>query len=208
MEKTSNALVVALVAAQASVGQVTKEAKNTFHGYKYASSESMIEAAQEALNKHGLAVSAMRWSTSQVPPVKEGEVATSKLSVSYALLHESGQRLEFYTETAVVPEKGRPLDKAEAGALTLNLAYFLRGLLLISRDDETTSVETRNDNKVTAPKAEAPAVDAAPWIAKIKSAADQATLTNIGKEITAAKMSAVPTIREAYMVAYNGFAAK
>ena len=56
----------------------------------------------------------------------------------------------------VLPEKGRPIDKAEAGARTYALSYFLRDLLLIPRVDEGSDVDQRDDRdrsgRATAPR--------------------------------------------------------
>jgi hypothetical protein len=47
------------------------------------------------------------------------------------------------TKWPFAEEKGRPLDKALAGALTSSLGYWLRSLLLVPRDDE--EMDKRDD---------------------------------------------------------------
>ena len=46
----------------------------------------------------------------------------------------------------IIEDKGRPLDKALAGALTTSLAYYLRDLLLIPKQDEN-QVDKRDDTR-------------------------------------------------------------
>jgi hypothetical protein len=146
--KKHSSLAAALVAAQKDADAVSKSSKNTFHGYKYASAEALIAEARESLSENGLALMPVCWKI--VPSEVAGP--SSKIVVDYLLMHEAGDTRALQFETSVIPEKGRPQDKAEAAALTLNLGYTLRGLLLLPREDETASVETRDDR----PKSNAP----------------------------------------------------
>lgn len=145
MSETNGAkLAAALVVAQRAAQAVGKDATNAFHKYKYASSEAIIEEARGALNGAGLTVLTTSWSL--VPLATTEESAQQALvRVTYRILHESGESMDCPTESYVVPEKGRPWDKAHAGALTTSLAYFLRGLLLLPREDEETAVDRRDD---------------------------------------------------------------
>lgn len=175
-------LYAALVRAQADVRPVEKDSTNTFHKYKYASGDDVIASARSALNTHGLAVLALRWQVSEAPtwyidwqpdptdptpdpkqkrhlPVKVEDIAI-RLAVHYRLVHESGESLDFDPfSVPVLPEKGRPIDKAEAGARTYALSYFLRDLLLIPRVDEGTDVDQRDDREY---RARAPRPQAVP----------------------------------------------
>jgi len=135
-------MAAALVAAQRHAQAVAKASKNSFHGYKYASAEALIEESRLALGEAGLAVMPVNW---VVVPVSDLEGVKSKVQVTYMLVHESGASVTATTETSVLPEKGRPQDKAEATALTYNLGYYLRGLLLLPREEE--SVDTRDDRQ-------------------------------------------------------------
>lgn len=128
------ALFTALIAAQKAASAVEKGSKNTFHKYAYASAESIICEAREALSECGLAVITTDWL-----------VRDERMHVVYLLVHGSGESMEFRTSTAVIPDKGRPLDKAEATALTYNLGYFLRGLLLLPRVEQGTQADERDD---------------------------------------------------------------
>lgn len=136
-------MAAALVAAQRHAQAVAKASKNSFHGYKYASAEALIEESRAALGEAGLAVMPVNW---VVVPVTDLEGVKSKVQVTYMLVHESGASVTATTETSVLPEKGRPQDKAEATALTYNLGYYLRGLLLLPREEES-SVDARDDRQ-------------------------------------------------------------
>lgn len=135
-------MAAALVAAQKHAQAVAKTSKNTFHGYKYASAEALIAEGREALADNGLAVMPIEW---RVLPVEGIEGVRSKVEVTYMLVHESGASVSAKCETSILPEKGRPQDKAEATALTYNLGYYLRGLLLLPREEPGTSVDARDD---------------------------------------------------------------
>lgn len=145
----------ALVAAQRAASAVTKDAKNQFHGYKYASAEAVIEEARHALNDAGLALTLLGWDR---VPVLSGDHQHPRVEVRYRLVHESGVAVDVSASSYVIPEKGRPPDKAEAGALTTNLSYVLRALLLLPREEEGTSPDTRDDREYSpgrpAPRAE------------------------------------------------------
>lgn len=149
---SEKSLAAALIAAQQAAQGVTKDSKNEFHRYKYASSEAIIEEARAALSSAGLAVLTLGW--------KPSEDKTT-MCVRYRLLALSGELLDFECSTAIVPEKGRPQDKAEATALTYSLGYFLRGLLLLPRVDAEHEVDKRNDTGKEA-KPAVPAAESGP----------------------------------------------
>lgn len=138
----------ALVAAQRAAKAVTKDATNTWHNYKYASAEALIEEARGALGEAGLALVTVGWEWHPYTPPEagfaEGE-PTGRMVVHYALVHEGGEQLETQCSTPVIPERGRPDDKAEATSLTYNLGYYLRALLLLPRVNAAEDVDQRND---------------------------------------------------------------
>lgn len=134
----------ALVAAQANMVAVAKDSTNAFHKYKYASADDVIAAARIALNDQGLAL-IRNWS------VKFNE-AGIWVDSQFSLIHDGSVGV-FNAGTVpfpVIEDKGRPLDKALAGALTSSLAYFLRDLLLIPKDDEHMD---KRDDRTHAPNA-------------------------------------------------------
>lgn len=135
----------ALVAAQLTMQAVAKDSTNSFHKYKYASADDVIAAARVALNNQGLAL-IRSWS------IKFNE-AGIWVDSQFSLVHD-GSFGVFNAGTVpfpVIEDKGRPLDKALAGALTSSLAYFLRDLLLIPKDD-ADQMDRRDDTSHTPAK--------------------------------------------------------
>lgn len=134
-------LYAALVKAQAVARAVRKDAENKWHKYSYASAEAVIEEAKECFAQAGLALLATNWS---LAGERDG-AHVGRIFVHYRLVHEGGEALELSSSTPVITEKGRPADKAELGALTANLSYTLRGLLLLPREDASASIDGRDD---------------------------------------------------------------
>lgn len=136
-------LYAALVQAQAKAKAVGKDATNPHHNYRYASAEAIIQEA-DILGECGLAIMAERWWFEAYD--ERADNATGRMVVEYLLVHESGQTKHYGPfSTPVVPDRGRPPDKAEAAALTNNWAYFLRALLKLARVNEAESVDQRDD---------------------------------------------------------------
>jgi hypothetical protein len=148
-------LFAALVVAQRAAKSVTKDSHNEHHHYSYASAESVIEVARAALGEAGLALMATTWRFVERP---QGDPsAAGAVHVTYRLVHgESGESEDFKSEWFVVEERGRPLDRAVAIALTANLAYFLRGLLLLPRPDDEEGRATRRERPAQAPAGDGP----------------------------------------------------
>jgi hypothetical protein len=161
------ALAAGLVEAQRHVGRVGKEGKNAHHGYRYATAEDMIDEARAALSAGGLALIARShdiedWVPSPVTDERGQLIREDReiaVRITYSLTHASGEALEIVSRTPVMPEKGRPWDKALAVAKTYDLAYTLRSLLLIPRGDDGGGVDQRDD---AAWRRGAPAPAAAP----------------------------------------------
>jgi hypothetical protein len=175
-------LVRALIAAQRRARAVEKKARNAHHGYNYASADAIIDEASEALSMEGLAVLPVSvgrdpqqvdhvW---QIEKDAEGEdasfiVTPRRILAVYKLVHESGEERDFSSSTPVIPERGRPEDKAEFGARTENLAYALRDLLLIPREDQGAQTPSARDDREARPRAPAAAAKQpapagpAPW---------------------------------------------
>lgn len=115
-------------------------------GYAYAVAEDMIAEGRISLAEGGLFLMGVGWT---FQPLQEERVAKTKagddgrtktlasaigrISVRYLLVHEAGDALEIETSAPVVPEFGRPDDKAEYGALTECHAYLIRELLNLPR---------------------------------------------------------------------------
>ena len=134
-------LSAALVVAQRHLPGVLKDAANTFHRYKYVSSESMIRECRAALHEAGLALIPVS-ETIRPAPELAAFGAAAVLSASWELFHgPSGESTPLTWEWPVVPEKGRPLDKALASARTTGLGYGLRDLLLAPRVDHEDDMD-------------------------------------------------------------------
>ena len=136
----SKSLNEALLVAQQQLQAVGKDSKNSFHKYNYTSSEGMISACRSALHYAGLVVTRTRWTID--PAVTEFGCLNSRFHVSHPA---SGGEITDEVMWPIVPEKGRPYDKAVAGALTTSLNYFLRDLLQVPREEET--MDNRDDRQ-------------------------------------------------------------
>jgi len=147
--KDTQTLASALLAAQKALPSVGKDAKNSFHHYSYVSAEAMIGACRDALHGAGLTVRRAGWKYDGSP---EGGIVNS----TFVLTHgPTGESVSDEIAWICVPEKGRPIDKAMAGALTSSLGYYLRDLLLVPREDES-EMDRRDDTKYE-PRKSAPA---------------------------------------------------
>ena len=158
---TPGTLSGALLRAQQTLGAVGKDASNDFQGYDYVSAEKMITESRAVLHRAGL-----------VFFVSGVELDGEGIRVAYTLQHpSSGEGLEIVRVFPVVPGKGRPADKAHAGALTACLSYTLRDLLLIPRVDP--SIEMDHSSRVDEP-AEEPREEPADLIASLRAAMGEA----------------------------------
>lgn len=135
-------LSAALLVAQGSVDRVERDAANTFHKYRYTSAEGMLGACRAALGVAGVCVRRSSWRIDAASAFVE-----STFEVSYP---PTGERLVDVVSWPVVLEKGRPLDKAVAGALTTSLSYWLRDLLLLPRQDEDEENMDKRDDRPAA----------------------------------------------------------
>ena len=114
-------LAEALAAAQGKFKPVERNQTNTFHGYKYADLQSVIEATREALTEHGLALT---------QGIEFGE--GGRIKVICSLLHKSGQWLE--TDVILRPKS----DSAQeiGSALTYARRYGISALLSVAPDHD------------------------------------------------------------------------
>lgn len=136
-------LAGALLVAQNAIDSVGKDARNSFHKYAYTSAEGMIGACRGALHVAGLAFQRTGWALSS-----DGMTVTSRFVLHHP---QSGQSAEYEAPWIVCVEKGRPVDKALAGALTTCMGYFLRDLLLLPREEGDVMDRRRDDPDGPAP---------------------------------------------------------
>lgn len=135
----------ALALARDRCKMAHKDKTNSFHKYSYASADEVIQTAKDALAGTGLAI---------IPQVQEltvlgaGNVALYALNRTIFLSHSSGEFVPLSVRGwPVIQEKGKPLDKAFAVALTTSLSYLLRDLLQMPRGDDA-DMNARNDQRV------------------------------------------------------------
>jgi hypothetical protein len=143
-------LLQSLVEAQRIARGVEKTQVNAFHRYSYAGTESIILEAKEAMAQTGLALIprgarmfsiGTRMEPSADPKVPR-EVPQLFLARRWSLVHQGGGTLELEEQVwPIVPEKGRPLDKAVAAADTASLGYLLRNVLMLARVEEGTDLD-------------------------------------------------------------------
>ena len=140
MPEPKTSLASALLAAQSALPSVGKDSKNSFHHYAYTSSEAMIGACRAALHSAGLVLRRSGW---KFDGTADGGVVTSQFILSCPA---SGESVTDEVGWVAIPEKGRPIDKALASALTASLNYFLRDLLMVPREEES-EMDKRDDTK-------------------------------------------------------------
>lgn len=136
--ETAKALAVAI----ANCKPVSKDGKNAFHKYKYATADAIIEEARSALSGAGLVLLPLEASLNGT---ERNGPDRFELVRTFVLLHSSGEMTPLRVCWPVVPDNGRPLDKATAIADTLSLSYLLRDLLLMPRVDPTDDMNARDD---------------------------------------------------------------
>jgi hypothetical protein len=166
------ALFTALAHARTQAKNVEKDKKNSFHGYKYASAEAVVAEGGLLLSENGLHLLPIATHVdpamydAPAPAGKKkarrgedgeeleggaspaGTVKILYLRRKYLLTHSSGASLQMEQDWAIVPESGRPMDKAVAGAVTASLGYFVRDLLLLPRVDEADDLDAPRRDEV------------------------------------------------------------
>jgi len=153
-------LYAALAEAQRSIGEIPKDAENTFDGYSYTSADTLIAAARSALLDNGLLVRRMAWT------ITPGELFDNDrvrmLESRFELVQiATGETLQADVPfPIIVPEKrGSQWDRSLSSSLTSSLAYWLRDLLMIPRSDAQLDVGRRDDEKPAKPRKRTPKRD-------------------------------------------------
>lgn len=137
MSEQMAALFAALALAGKAAHDVAKDARNEFHRYNYTSAEAIYREVRAALHAHGLALVPV--ASTLRGDAEKGYV----VDLTFELTHAEGGSMTLSRSWPVIPDRGRPLDKAVAGALTTALSYLGRDLLLLPRVDE--EVDKRED---------------------------------------------------------------
>ncbi len=152
-------LSAALALARDRCKMAAKSSHNSFHKYDYASADEVIATAKAALADSGLAVipQAHKMSVQMA-----GNKSFYSVDRTILLTHSSGEYVPITLDWPVIPDNGRPLDKALATALTTSMSYLLRDLLQMPRGDEA-DMNARNDAEVKPAMKPEPAA-AAEWV--------------------------------------------
>lgn len=119
---TVTELFAAMVKAQASIGAARKDRQNTHLKNRYATLDSVVNAAKQALADNSLAVI-------QAPSVIAGEGI-----VETRLIHASGEWLECETRIPFWQGKGVNVGQASGGVITYGRRYALLAVLGVAGD--------------------------------------------------------------------------
>lgn len=124
-------LTLALAKARDRCKAASKDARNEYQKFDYASADQVIKVASEAMADSGLALLPV---SEELYVLGNAQMACYALRRELILSHSSGEFVPLTIKGwPVVPDRGRPLDKAYAIALTSSLAYKLRDLLQMPR---------------------------------------------------------------------------
>jgi hypothetical protein len=147
-------LAQALGKAISAAGNVEKTAINEHFKYPYAPAESIIAEGRQALVGADLVMVPVATTLSKGPSDSPGTYLVDR---TWMLSHaKSGESTTLAIAWPVVCERGRPLDKALAIALTGALAYLLRDLLLIARVLPSDDMNARIDEEAASTPARKP----------------------------------------------------
>lgn len=142
-------LSAALALARDRCEMAVKDKRNEYHKFNYASADEVITVGKAALKGTELAIIPQ---LQELTTVGSGNATIYALNRTIFLSHSSGEFVPLHIHGwPVIPDKGRPLDKAFAVALTSSLAYLLRDLLQMPRGDEA-DMNTRDDRDKAAPR--------------------------------------------------------
>jgi hypothetical protein len=134
--KAQPSLDQGLYQAQVSLTAVAKDKRNEFSKYNYVSVDGMVSACRDALHDQGIMAARVKFEID-----RETGVVTNHFQLTCAA---TGETRVYITPWLFFEEKGKPIDKALAGALSSSLNYFLRDLLLVVREEEG-NMDRRND---------------------------------------------------------------
>lgn len=149
MEPTTNEpaqlLWAAMAQARAAMTPLVKDSENNFHNYRYTSADTMIGSGSRCLAAHGLSLIVQ-------DAALDTESSPNILVATLLLAHSGGGTVRMSHHMAVLPDKGRPHDKALCSARTVLLAYCYRDVLGIERPDSDDDIAGRDDTAYATPK--------------------------------------------------------
>jgi len=133
-------ILEAILNVRKAVGVVSKNGKNTFHHYNYATANDVIHEVREAMNKEGIIVAPT--GAADISFTKDGQVQNF---TQHYILALSGS-----TSTLNVAVRCAGEDKGDKGAYKANtgaLKYLLLQVFLLPTDDDP-----ENDSKKQPPR--------------------------------------------------------
>lgn len=134
----------ALALARDRCKSAAKDSRNSYYNYDYASADGVIQTAREAMAGLELALIPV---CEELTTLQGGNQTFFSLNRLLVLSHSSGESVPLEIRGwPVIPEKGRPLDKAYAAALSSSLSYKLRDLLQMPRGIEE-DISARDDRQ-------------------------------------------------------------
>jgi hypothetical protein len=161
-----SSLAAALAKARDNCPDVPRNGWNSYHNYKYPTAQDIITAGRKGLKDTGLA---LILSAPQLDTLGNGASQVFSLKRRVALAHASGESVDLgELRWPVIPDRGRPLDKALAAACTTSLGELYRDLLQMPAFDPAEDQAARNDT------GEAPAAAPATAPASPPSTIDEA----------------------------------
>lgn len=158
--KIATALVKAARSAEAVEKKRHMESSNERGPrYNFAGADALMAEAREALAGAGLAVVLTGWRVTFEPrhdwneKAERFEWTERTVHSTFLLVHEeAGDSHELGTfAMPSIPGAGRPIDKADASALTYATGYVMRGLLNLPRVEPGQQVDERDDTTVAKP---------------------------------------------------------
>ena len=176
--KEQGSIHAKMVAVMGEVNRLPKNGYNSFHKYKYATSEDVADCVRSAMAKHGLAF------LPSVDEVTRDKDITRMCMTMRFLDSETGQILE----SPWVAEAGDKGDKGINKCITAGVKYFLLKTFIISSGDEedadSTSHEAPNTSMRSFGKKKNPNDKLRKEVlGRIKKAKDKTELRKIGIEL-------------------------
>lgn len=149
---TTGAIATALAKVQAELPKLERDRtvevqqkSGGSYSYSYVTLANLSDAVLPLLSKHGLAFTAM-----------PGTGSDGKMAIRYALLHESGERLD-----GEFPISGEGGIQMVGGRITYARRYVLAALIGVAADEDDESRLTADTSPGTAQRASRPAKRAA-----------------------------------------------
>ena len=134
-------IATALSAAQGSLQDATKNAKNPHYKSDYADLSHVLEAIRPALKAHNLSVVQLPFSSN------------SRVGVTTRILHSSGEWIE---ESIDLEVEGRNLAQAAGSHITYLRRYSLASLFAIHQKDDDGESAPKRQARPSQPKVKAP----------------------------------------------------